>query len=150
MKFVKKIVSIALVMVMLIGTAFVANVGVDIKAKAVASTSIWSGSAAESFASGDGTQGNPYIIETADQLYRALSLITGTTSGVHSNESKEVAGGYQSGTIFKQSSTTDYVPVYTPYYYKVADGVKAFYLNDIVGNETLAGIKDLVASSNKN
>ena len=48
-----------------------------------------------------------------------------------------------------QGSTTEYVPVYTPNYYKVADGVKAFYLNDIHGKETLEGIKNFVANSSK-
>ena len=76
---------------------------------------------------------------SADQLYLALSKITGSTSGVETTES--VAGGYQSDKILKQGSTSVYVPVYTPYYYKVADGVKAFYLNNIVGNETLSNIK---------
>ncbi len=96
----------------------------------------WSGAAAQGFAGGSGAKDDPYIIKTAEQLYRALSTITDTTNNV--------AGGRQSSQILKQDSTTEYVPVYTPYYYKVADGVDALYLNDIVDNETLSGIKALV------
>lgn len=100
--------------------------------------SVWSGSAAADFAGGTGTETDPYIIKTADQLYRALSLITDTTNNV--------AGGIQSGTI-NEEGTTNQVPVYTPYYYKVADGVKKLYLNNIVGSESLDGIKDFVAAN---
>ena len=111
--------------------------------------SFWSGSAATGFAGGTGTKDDPFIIETADQLYYALTNITGTTStsgdlAVETAES--VAGGYQSSRMLKQGSTTVYVPVYTPYYYKVADGVEAFYLNNVYGNETLAGAKAMVAA----
>ena len=111
--------------------------------------SFWSGSAATAFESGTGTKDDPFIIKTADQLYRALSLETDTTEGVASSESASVAGGVQSGTMLKQDSTTDYVAVYTPYYYKVDDSVKAFYLNNVYSNETLDGAKTMGASSNK-
>ncbi len=109
--------------------------------------SFWSGNAASEFAGGTGTKEDPFIIETADQLYRALSVVTGTTSDVETTES--VAGGVQGDRMLKQGSTTVYVPVYTPYYYKVADGIDAFYLNNVYGNETLAGAKAMGASSNK-
>ncbi len=109
--------------------------------------SFWSGSAASEFAGGTGTKEDPFIIETADQLYRALSVVTGTTSDVETTES--VAGGVQGDRMLKQGSTTVYVPVYTPYYYKVADGIDAFYLNSVYGNETLAGAKAMGTSSNK-
>ena len=112
----------------------------------VSNLDFWDGTATTEYAGGTGTKEDPFIIKTAEQLYGALSTVTGTTSGVHANESKEVAGGVQSGTILRQGSTTDYVPVYTPYYYKVADGIKSFYLNSVYGNETLDGIKALVAS----
>ena len=111
--------------------------------------SFWTGTADASFAGGTGTKDDPFIIETADQLYRALSTVTYTTStsgdlAVETAES--VAGGYQSSRIFKQGSTTVYAPVYTPYYYKVADGVDAFYLNNVYGNETLEGAKAMFAA----
>ncbi len=111
--------------------------------------SFWTGAAASEFAGGTGTKEDPFIIKTADQLYRALSTVTYTTStsgdlAVETAES--VAGGTQTDRIFKQGSTTVYAPVYTPYYYKVADTVEAFYLNNVYGNETLAGAKAMVAA----
>ena len=111
--------------------------------------SFWTGTADAGFAGGTGTKDDPFIIETADQLYRALSTVTYTTStsgdlAVETAES--VAGGTQTDRIFKQGSTTVYAPVYTPYYYKVADGIEAFYLNNVYGNETLAGAKAMVAA----
>ncbi len=157
MKYLRAFLCLILVFAMTV-TIFGANISasataqqeiVQPEATTVESVSFWSGEASDGFAGGDGTKENPYIIETADQLYRALSFVTGTTQGVHSSESVEVAGGYQSDKILRQSSTTDYVPVYTPYYYKVADGVEAFYLNDIKDNETLEGIKAFVAGSAK-
>ncbi len=114
--------------------------------------SFWTGAAASEFAGGTGTKDDPFIIKTADQLYRALSTVTYTTStsgdlAVETAES--VAGGTQTDRIFKQGSTTVYAPVYTPYYYKVADTVEAFYLNNVYGNETLAGAKAMGASATK-
>jgi len=111
--------------------------------------SFWTGTADAGFAGGTGTKDDPFIIETADQLYRALSTVTYTTStsgdlAVETAES--VAGGTQTDRIFKQGSTTVYAPVYTPYYYKVADTVDAFYLNNVYGNETLSGAKAMVAA----
>ncbi len=99
--------------------------------------SFWTGSAATDFAGGTGAKEDPYIIKTADQLYLALTKITDSTNNV--------AGGTQTSQILKQGSTTEYVPVYTPNYYKVADSVNSFYFNNVYGNETLAGIKELVA-----
>lgn len=140
----KNIISFALAIIMVAGTMFCVQSGADIKTSAVTevqSISFWSGNAASSFEGGSGTQDDPYIIATADQLYLALTKITDTTNNV--------AGGAQTSRILKQGSTTEYVPVYTPNYYKVADGVSAFYLNNISGNETLGGIKSLVSGSTK-
>ena len=140
----KNLISLALAIIMIAGTFSGVNTVTDIDASAantVDSISYWSGNAASDFASGTGTQQDPYIIETADQLYLALTKITDTTNNV--------AGGKQTSKILMQGSTTEYVPVYTPNYYKVADGVKAFYLNDIHGKETLEGIKNFVANSSK-
>lgn len=117
--------------------------------KSVDATSIWSGAAAGDYAGGTGTKDDPYIIKTAEQLYSALSTVTYTTSteGDLAVETAEnVAGGYQSSRIYKQGSTTVYAPVYTPYYYKVADGIDAIYLNDILTDPTLSGIKSLVSA----
>ena len=108
-----------------------------IQTSAESDTYFWSGSAATEFAGGTGTKEDPYIIKTPDQLYLALTKITDSTNNV--------AGGKQTSQILKQGSTTEYVPVYTPNYYKVADGVKNFYLNNVYGNETLDGIKAFVA-----
>ncbi len=145
MKLYKSILSFILVVIMLIGTVFI-NGGVNSVASAatpttVAEVSYWSGKAAVNFAGGDGTKENPYLIATADQLYLALTQIT--------DSKNDVVGGIQTSEILKQSSTTEYVPVYTSNYYKVADGVKAFYLNDITGKESLEGIKSFIAGSSK-
>ncbi|MBR6503008.1 MAG: hypothetical protein IKT42_06145 [Clostridia bacterium] len=159
MKFnnIKKITSLILALVM-VGVIVPTGINVSVDAttpivetpeRAVNSISVWSGSAATEYAGGSGTQDDPYIIETADQLYLALSSVTDTT--------QNVAGGKQTSEIkhqdYDKTTSSGYqkmVPVYTPYYYKVADGVKAFYLNDIRGSETLAGIKSFVAGSSKN
>ena len=104
------------------------------------SVSFWTGAAASEFAGGDGTKENPFIIKTADQLYRALSTITDATNNV--------AGGKQTSQILKQDSTTEYVPVYTPYYYKVDDSIEALYLGNVYGKETKEGIH-AAATANK-
>ncbi len=150
MKLVKRFVSLMLTAIMLAAVPFIANNGITVEASdsiektatATSEYSYWSGKAASDFADGDGTEDNPYIIETAEQLYLALTQITDSTNNV--------AGGIETSRILKQSSTTEYVPVYTPYYYKVADGISAIYLNDILGNESLEGIKSLVAGTTKN
>lgn len=146
MNFYKKLLSFVLVITTITTTILAANTGSSTVTAAstdatVGEISYWSGSAAKGFASGDGTKENPYIIATADQLYYALTLITDSTN--------TVAGGKQTSQILKQGSTTEYVPVYTPYYYKIADGVKAIYLNDITGKESLSGIKSFVTTSSK-
>lgn len=143
---IKRLISFVLSVIMIVSTVFVANAGVSVDASEVAQTtyaetSVWSGKAAASFASGSGTQTDPYIIATADQLYLALTQITDTVNSV--------AGGKQTSEMLKQDSTTEYVPVYTSNYYKVADGVNAFYLNNITGKESLQGIKNLVNGSDK-
>lgn len=149
MKSCKSFLCLMLVITMLAGTVFLADgsIGGTVSAAIpleVDKYSVWSGNAAEDFAAGSGTKEDPYIIANADQLYLALTKITAQTEGVETIES--VAGGYQSDKILKQSSTDVYVPVFTPYYYKVADGVEAIYLNDIIGCETLNDIKALASS----
>lgn len=148
---IKRMLSVLLAIAIFMGAIVVSGQGIDIKTKAVTETSatvekhsIWSGKAAAGFASGSGTKDDPFIIANADQLYLALTKTTATTEGVEKIES--VAGGYQSDKILKQSSTDVYVPVYTPYYYKVADGVESIYLNNIVGSETLNDIKSMIES----
>lgn len=115
----KKSISFILSLFLLAGTVFVADISVHVKAssieqKAVAKTSYWSGSAASSFAGGSGTKDAPYIIETADQLYK---MVSGD-------------GKLSNGDIA---------------YYKVADGVESFYLNDA---DSRLKVKDLVSSKN--
>ena len=76
----KKIISLLLTLVMvavIVPTSTNISVeattpAIETQERAVASVSVWSGSAATSYAGGSGTQDDPYIIETADQLYRAL------------------------------------------------------------------------------
>ena len=126
---IKNIISLILAIVMIVGAVSGVNTCTQIKVSAedtVESITFWSGNAASEFASGSGTQDDPYIIETADQLYLALTKITDTTNAV--------AGGKQTSKILKQGSTTEYVPVYTPNYYKIDDGVDAIYLNNIIAN----------------
>ncbi|MBR5472469.1 MAG: dockerin type I repeat-containing protein [Clostridia bacterium] len=140
----KNIISLVLAIVMIVGAISGVNTSAQIKVSAentVESVTVWSGNAASSFANGSGTQEDPYIIETADQLYLALTQITDTTNSV--------AGGKQTSKILKQGSSTEYVPVYSPNYYKVSDYVSKIYLNDIVGSETLEGIKVFVNGSTK-
>ncbi len=149
MKIYKKILCFILAMVILVGAGLVSNSGIKVDVSAATPSAVdrvshWSGKAATDFAGGNGTKDDPFIIATADQLYLALTKITGTTQGVETIES--VAGGYQSDKILKQSSTDVYVPVYTPYYYKVADGLEAIYLNNIAGCETLNDVKAMASS----
>ena len=113
---IKGLVSFALSFIMLIGVLFSADAGVNIKASAVSSVSEWSGKAASSFARGTGTETDPYIIETADQLYKMV-----LSNGMRDD-----------GTIA---------------HYKVADGVKSFYLNNA---DTLDEVKTLVANNQYN
>lgn len=113
---------------------------------------IWGGAAASGYADGTGTKEDPFIIQTPEQLYRALSAVTyttATTGDLAVETAESVAGGYQSGRILKEGSDSVYVPVYTPYYYKVSGDVDAFYLNDIYDNETLAGAKAMAATDTK-
>lgn len=149
MKFCKGFLCFVLITVILAGTVFFDDGGIAAAVSAASPLiidkySVWSGKEAENFAAGSGTKEDPFIIASADQLYLALTKITGQTEGVEVSES--VAGGYQSDKILKQATTDVYVPVYTPYYYKVADGLEAIYLNNIVGSETLNDIKAMVTS----
>ncbi|MGN1320729.1 MAG: hypothetical protein ACI4U6_06405, partial [Acutalibacteraceae bacterium] len=65
----KVILSLILATSMLVASLFTANVGININAEAAEGTILtWSGTAATEFASGDGSEENPYIIETPEQL----------------------------------------------------------------------------------
>lgn len=110
---IKRLVSFALSFIMLIGVIFSTGMGANINISAVASVSEWSGNAASSFAGGAGVETDPYIIETADQLYKMV-----LSNGMRDD-----------GTVA---------------HYKVADGVKSFYLNSA---DTLDEIKTLVANN---
>lgn len=118
----KSIISIMLAFVLFSGTLFTVNVGINVNAFAAASEnetdySVWSGSAAEKFEGGTGVSDDPYIIKTADQLYKMVS-----GDGLLSDGAMA--------------------------YYKVADGITTFYLNDILNNDSLDGIKELVGAKN--
>lgn len=120
MKLVKKFTGLIIAFAMILSVAFGTNTTANVKTLAadtkeqVSSVSYWSGVAADEFASGSGSQSDPYIIETADQLYKMV---------------------LSSGTLTDGSAA----------YYKVADGVTAFYLNDA---DTLDEIKALVNNNN--
>ena len=117
---VKKSVSFALALVMVLGTMFVSNIGfagivsAETTEPEVEAVSYWTGNAADAYKEGSGTVDSPYIIETADQLYKMV-----TSSG-------KLSGGETA-------------------YYEVADGVTDIYLNDA---DTLGEIKALVEQDN--
>lgn len=78
MKSVKGFISLALAFAIIICTGNLAEFNVSAAVDAMvfgtpAASSYWSGTAASKFADGNGTQNNPYIIETADQLYKMVS-----------------------------------------------------------------------------
>lgn len=122
--------------------------------------SIWNGTAADSYAAGTGTAEDPYIIETAEQLYKmAISggrELTGKTKTVKLTVGVTDASGNmldKNGNIttdttaqaYEYSDETVEVPEYRQCYYKVADGVTDIYLNDVEGG-TLDTLKSLVSS----
>lgn len=172
-KSAKRVLSIALALAMVIGTLVTANTGSNIIADA-ATDSVsgdtvlyWDGTDEISgYAGGTGTKDDPYIIATASQLYYALHTTTQTytateniiSGGVDTGEDETLNTYYIAGAkSVSEMMHEDYgtpnkrgtgkmVPVYEPYYYKVADGISAIYLNDITGNETKDGIKNMVAS----
>lgn len=81
----KVILSLILATSMLIASLFTANVGISINAEAAAGTILtWSGTAAAEFASGDGSEETPYMIETPEQLAylmeHSISSWNGSTS----------------------------------------------------------------------
>lgn len=113
---IKRISSIALALVLLVGTVFTANFGNAVTADAATETATgnydeWDGSRSTDFSKGSGTKDDPYIIETAEQLYGVVTSVGGKKTG------RTVSAG-----------TTVY-NAYDPYYYKVADGITAFYLS---------------------
>ncbi len=101
----KRITSLCLALALLIGSLFIANVGISITTNAETVTTTydaWDGTATEGFASGEGTADSPYIIATAEQLYKMV-----------------LDGGKKSDG--------------TAAYYKVSDGITAFHLSDSIG-----------------
>lgn len=119
---------------------------------------VWDGTAADSFAGGSGTADDPYIIETAEQLYKMVldagRELTGETKTVKLTVGITDASGNmldKNGNIttdatkqaFEYSNQTVEVPVYRQCYYKIADGVTDIYLND-VEDGTLYTLKSLV------
>ena len=80
-KSAKRVISAVVAVALLVGTLFTANVGVSINAEAADATSVWSGSAASDFAGGNGSKTNPYIIRTAEQLYKMAN--TSSNNGVY-------------------------------------------------------------------
>ncbi len=130
-KNLKRAVSLALAFALILGTLFVANIGIDVSVKAADSTAetavavatattatydAWDGTAADGFASGEGTADSPYIIATAEQLYKMV-----------------LDGGKKSDG--------------TAAYYKVSDGITAFHLSDSI-DKTDDEIKTVGAALN--
>lgn len=65
----KRVLSLVIALALLLGSMLISNVGVNIKADAAEATTLtWSGNADTTFASGSGTQADPYIIETPEQF----------------------------------------------------------------------------------
>ncbi|MBE6810405.1 MAG: hypothetical protein E7521_05055, partial [Ruminococcaceae bacterium] len=84
-KSAKRVLSIALALAMVIGTLFTANIGFNINANAADDGYVydtWDGSSNTSFSGGTGVAGDPYIIETCEQLY-AVTANKVTTDGVY-------------------------------------------------------------------
>lgn len=82
---------------------------------------------------GNGTEDEPYIISSADQLYQMV------TEQSYSGIKTDSWTLYNSGATATTESTKDN---YVSKYYKVADGVDAIYINDV---ETKAEVEELVA-----
>lgn len=125
---IKRISSIALALVLLVGTVFTANFGNAVTADAATETATgnydeWDGSRSTDFSKGSGTKDDPYIIETAEQLYGVVTSVGGKVIGTH-----------------KYSDTETY-NIYEPYYYKVADSIDAFYLSG-TGYSTLVAAEE--------
>ena len=135
-KSAKRVISAVVAVALLIGTLFTANVGVSINAEAAndsLSKIIWSGTKAEKFAGGSGTKDDPYIIKTPEQL---LLMLNDENDGAESVETTTVknytsADKYETKTFKKYSGTK---------YYKVADGITAFYLNNATTYEELEAL----------
>ncbi len=93
--------------------------------------SVWSGPNVDlttiNFAGGTGTKEAPFIIKTADQLWKMVKTQS------YSKKYDEVAG--QTGAEAAN---------YDPFYYKVADGVDALYLNNIFKNPTYSALETLI------
>lgn len=87
--------------------------------------------------SGSGTQDDPYIISSADQLYQMVT--EQSYSGIHQDHWDL----YTSEGVEDDKTTDNYISKY----YKVADGVDAIYINDV---ETKAEVEALVANGSYN
>ncbi len=101
----------------------------------VKACSVWSGPDINlkniNYADGTGTKDDPFIIKTADQLWKMVK------EGGCSNKRDQVKG--QEGEEFAN---------YDPFYYKVADGVDALYLNSIMENPTYEALMALINPGN--
>ncbi len=104
-KSAKRVLSLCLAFALLLGSLFIANVGVSVNTAAATDsvktvTDTWDGSGSTAPSKGSGTESDPYIIETAEQLY-----------------------------YIANPSSSDIANATAGKYYKVADDIKAFYLN---------------------
>ncbi len=101
--------------------------------------SLWSGdsinTSSVNYDSGSGTKDDPYIISTADQLWKMVKEQS------YENAETVTYTNYTSATATEQKTLTKYTGTK---YYKVADGIKYIYLNKIT---TLQGLKDLVTNN---
>lgn len=82
-KSAKRALSIALALVMLVGTLFTANFGVNITAGATTAFDQWDGNLDTQLV-GDGTEASPYLITSAEELAAVCyGSATGATSGAY-------------------------------------------------------------------
>lgn len=85
----KRVLSLVLAFAMLVGTLFVANVGVNIRANAETAADYstwniqyWEGGTDNSFATGDGSEANPFIITNAKELNWVATVAANNAKGL--------------------------------------------------------------------
>ncbi len=82
------------------------------------------------YAGGAGTKDDPYIIRTTDQLNLMVTEQSYDGTYVDSTENVYIVDKYVDGVAQYKLGTASITSYYSKYY-KVADGVDAFYINDV-------------------
>ncbi len=112
----KRLISVSLVIIIMLTSLFVVDFNL---VRAVSAYDEWDGTKSNSYAGGIGTSDSPYLIETAEQLYKMV-VDEGCVGGVGK-------------------------------YFKVADGVRAFYITPDVKANIESGKKaDQIIADVKN